>query len=56
MDEEQALKGLHEGRRCFDNNFMLREWWLGHKGCVDPRFSGNSVVVNLVGFPVHLVY
>ncbi|OIT37244.1 hypothetical protein A4A49_14511 [Nicotiana attenuata] len=52
--EEQTAKILHGGKRWFDGNFMKLERWIGQEGCVDPRFFGDTVMVNLVGLPIHL--
>ncbi|MCD7470596.1 hypothetical protein HAX54_010575 [Datura stramonium] len=38
----------------FDDNFMKLERWTEQEGRVDSHFSGDTVMVNLVGLLVHL--
>lgn len=53
-NEEQAVKTLPGGRRWLARNFCWKGGWIEQDGCVDTRFFSNTVIVNLVGPPIHL--
>nr|XP_016483764.1 PREDICTED: uncharacterized protein LOC107804393 [Nicotiana tabacum] len=54
VDKSQASEILVRGNRWFDGNFLNLDRWVEHDGCLDPRFTGETLVVNMVGLPVHL--
>ncbi|OIT00001.1 hypothetical protein A4A49_01446 [Nicotiana attenuata] len=54
LDESQASEILVRGNRWFDGNFLHLDRWVEHDGCLDHRFTGDTLVVNMVGLPVHL--
>ncbi|OIT37847.1 hypothetical protein A4A49_09330 [Nicotiana attenuata] len=54
VDESQASEILVRGNRWFDGSFLKLDRWVEHDGCLDPRSTGESLVVNMVGLPMHL--
>ncbi|OIS96843.1 hypothetical protein A4A49_03079 [Nicotiana attenuata] len=53
VDESQASEILVKGNRWFDGNLKL-DRWVEHDGCLGPRLTSETLVVNMVGLPVHL--
>ncbi|XP_070034159.1 uncharacterized protein [Nicotiana tomentosiformis] len=56
VDKSQASEILVRRNRWFDGNFLNLDRWVEHDGCLDPRFTGETLVVNMVDREIYGVF